>query len=441
MDVLDFFNGIIESRRNGCATGVCSVCSAHPMVLQAAMENALERDAPVLVEATANQVNQYGGYTGMTPERFRDFVYSLAQKCGFPAQRIILGGDHLGPFVWRERPAEEAMLLSEELVRAYVLAGFAKIHLDTSMHLGDDRKDSALDDETIAGRGARLCTAAEEAFSMRRERDILVTAPVYVIGSEVPSPGGLSGDEEALRPTSPERFIRSFEAFRDAFCDSGLADAFSRIVAFVVQPGVEFDCDTVYDYDSRAARELCAAIDKTGHSLVFEGHSTDYQTHDALSQLMRDGFGILKVGPALTFALREALIALEAVEKELLAGCDTRLSGFSDALEAVMLADPRHWRAYYTGSENEKRLARRYSYLDRSRYYLSERQVSQAIETLCDNLSSSGIPEVMLSQYLPSCYARVRAGELRNNPRSILREHIKATLRAYDIEPGGRSAT
>lgn len=438
MDVLDFFKDIIASRRNGHPKSVCSICSAHPIVLQAALENALEREAPVLVEATANQVNQHGGYTGMTPESFRSFVYSLAQKCSFPTQRIILGGDHLGPFAWRERPEEEAMRLSEELVQVYVLAGFEKIHLDTSMHLGDDDKDTTLDDKTIARRGARLCAAAEKAFLMRRKNDPLAAAPVYVIGSEVPTPGGLSGDEKTLRPTSPERFIRSFEAFRDVFSDSGLTDTFSRIVAFVVQPGVEFDCNNIYDYDSYAAHELSAAIDKTGHPLVFEGHSTDYQTQDALSQLACDGFGILKVGPALTFALREALFALEAIENELLTGHSAQRSGFSDALETVMLANPVNWRAYYTGSKNEQRLARRYSYLDRARYYLHERPVSQAIETLCGNLSNTGIPEVLLHQYLPYCYSRIRSGKLKNHPCDILREHIKATLRTYDIEPGCR---
>lgn len=38
--------------------------------------------------------------------------------------------------------------------------------------------------------------------------------------------------------------------------------------------------------------------------LVFEAHSTDYQTKEAYKQLVHDHFAILKVGPALTFAMR-----------------------------------------------------------------------------------------------------------------------------------------
>lgn len=435
MNSYDFFKDIIQSRRSRKPKGVCSICSAHPLVLQAALENALEQDMPVLIESTANQVNQHGGYTGMTPADFRDFVYSLARESGFPTDWIILGGDHLGPFVWRDWPAEEAMRLSEELVEAYVSAGYKKIHLDTSMHLGDDDKNAALSDDTIACRCARLCAAAEGAHEQLLECDTAAVPPLYVIGSEVPTPGGPQeeAEAEALRPTSPEQFIKSFQVFKEVFNGRNLSDAFSRIVAFVVQPGVEFCRDAVFDYDPTAARELCAAIDRIDHPLVFEGHSTDYQMPDALQQLVYDSIAILKVGPALTFALREALIALEIIEVELLADSAMRPSGFSAELETAMLTDDHHWRAYYTGTENEKRLSRRYSYLDRARYYLQEPEVAEAINILCENLEKTGIPEEMLSQYLPSCYARVRAGRLKNDPKSILTEHVKMVLRAYNV--------
>ncbi|MGL5511842.1 MAG: class II D-tagatose-bisphosphate aldolase non-catalytic subunit, partial [Sporomusa sp.] len=369
MNLHAFFKEIIQSRRSENAKSICSICSAHPLVLQAGLKNALEQNMPILIEATANQVNQFGGYTGMTPADFRDFVYSLSQECGFPVGRIILGGDHLGPFVWRDRPAEEAMRLSEELVQAYVSAGFEKIHLDTSMHLGDDDKNTVLSDSTIAHRCARLCIAAEKAFSLQLECKPGAAPPLYVIGSEVPTPGGPQEEAEAetLCPTSPERFIKSFHVFQEVFRSKNLSDAFSRIIAFVVQPGVEFYRNSVFDYDSKAAQELCAAIDRADLPLVFEGHSTDYQLPEALHQLVCDGVAILKVGPALTFALREALIALEQIENELLAGSAMQPSGFSNELEKAMMADNQYWCAYYTGTENKKRLSRRYSYLDRAR--------------------------------------------------------------------------
>ena len=63
------------------------------------MERAKQAQSYVLIEATANQVNQYGGYSGMTPSGFRDYVHTIAARVGFPQKYIILGGDHLGPHV------------------------------------------------------------------------------------------------------------------------------------------------------------------------------------------------------------------------------------------------------------------------------------------------------------------------------------------------------
>ena len=51
--------------------------------------------------------------------------------------------------------------------------------------------------------------------------------------------------------------------------------------------------------------------------LVYEAHSTDYQRPESYRNLVRDGFAILKVGPALTFAMREVLEALSLIEAEL----------------------------------------------------------------------------------------------------------------------------
>ncbi len=108
---------------------------------------------------------------------------------------------------------------------------------------------------------------------------------------------------------------------------AGLGDAWERVVAVVAQPGVEFGDDTVVAYDAVAAAGLAATV-RDAWPLVFEAHSTDYQRPDALVDLVRDGFAILKVGPWLTFAMREALFALEAIERELLGrryrGCALR---------------------------------------------------------------------------------------------------------------------
>src|SRR5882672_5815754 len=97
-----------QNRRSGSG-GVYSVCSAHPRVLETAIQSAMEDNTIFLVESTSSQVNQEGGYTGQVPQSFADFIYSTARRAGLPADQILLGGDHLGPFPWRDQDASIAM--------------------------------------------------------------------------------------------------------------------------------------------------------------------------------------------------------------------------------------------------------------------------------------------------------------------------------------------
>lgn len=388
--------------------------------------------SPLLVEATANQVNQFGGYTGMTPLMFRAYVNNIAARIGFPKERIILGGDHLGPLTWQHENAAEAMEKATQLVTDFVEAGFTKIHIDTSMKLKDDG-DGSLDPEVIALRGASLCAAAEEAFRRMGKGS---QRPVYVIGSEVPVPGGAQA-EEGLKVTGASDFEATVEMFRKDFLSKGLKEAWENVIAVVVQPGVEFGSNTVHDYDPDDAAELKQVLKKYP-DLVFEGHSTDYQKESALRRMVEDGIAILKVGPALTFALREGLLALELIEKELLYG-EARLSGFADVLDNVMLKDPGNWRNHYKGSELQMRLDRRYSYSDRCRYYLGDPQVVKSIDVLINNLRGTEIPMTLISQYFPSLYWKIRDGLMSNDPVELVKGNIKRTLDGY-FEASNRSA-
>ena len=303
------------------------------------MERAKKRGIPVLIEATANQVNQFGGYTGMKPANFYAYCIELAQKVGLSERSIILGGDHLGPLTWSKLGEEQAMANAQELVRQYVLAGFTKIHLDTSMRLASDPADKGLSDEVIAKRGATLCAAAEKAFQERARSVPNAQKPVYVIGSEVPIPGGAQEVEESISVTKPGDCKATISAFREAFEKNNLLQAWERVVAVVVQPGVEFGDRDVFEYNREAAKPLTAVL-KEYPSLIFEGHSTDYQTPQKLREMVEDGIAILKVGPALTFALREGLLALEQIERVLFEGKDIWLSGFASVLENAMLNTP-----------------------------------------------------------------------------------------------------
>lgn len=389
-------------------SGIPSICTAHPMVIESAMRSIAPTELPLLIEATCNQVNQDGGYTGMTPAGFRRFVEDIAARAGFPVARLILGGDHLGPNPWKHLPADQAMAKAEVLIRDYAAAGFTKLHLDCSMGCLDE--PVALDDAETSVRAARLAAMAEAS---RPQGGV---PPVYIIGTEVPIPGGALEEIEGLEVTSPDAAQTTFTVHRDAFAAAGLSDAFGRVIGLVVQPGVEFGNHNVVDFDPGTATELSSALrDMPG--LVYEAHSTDYQTRDALRALVRDGFAILKVGPGLTFVLREALYGLDAIARELFP--DARPQTLRAKMEAVMQAAPGNWDKYYHGTDAERALQRHFSYSDRIRYYWPDPAAVQAVAALFDLLGDRDLPETLIGQYLGGLYPDVRAGRLRPRARDL----------------------
>ncbi len=415
---------LVQLQKKGIPKGICSVCSANEYVIEASMERALKDNDYVLLESTANQVNQYGGYTGMTPEKFREFVYGIAEEAEFPKDKIILGGDHLGPLTWKSEDSDTAMKKAAVLIRDYVSAGYTKIHIDTSMHLGDDDKNKVLKTKVIADRGAVLCSTAEKAFNDLKSRNPDALQPVYVVGSEVPIPGGIQDEEEGVQVTKTKDLQDTIETFKDVFLKSGLEKAWKNVAAIVVQPGVEFGDETIHEYKPEAARELSRALKKYP-SIVFEGHSTDYQTAECLKQMVKDGIAILKVGPALTFALREALFALNFMENELFRyNAEIQMSNFIETLEAAMVRNPANWQKHYYGSGARLRYSRKYSFSDRARYYLPVKEVRESIEQLIDNLSSVDIPLTLIDQFMPVQYDRIRKGILENNPEALLKDRI-----------------
>lgn len=421
---------LLQNRAAAREKGLYACCSANEYVIRAALRRAKENDTVALVEATANQVDQNGGYTGMTPADFHGFLMGLADEEGIPRARVLCGGDHLGPLPWRQMPEAEAMPRAEELVRAYVEAGFSKIHIDTSMRLASDDPAAPLCDAVIARRGAQLCRAAEDAFARYERQHPGSPAPVYVVGSEVPIPGGAQENEDSVAVTRPKDCEATLAEFERAFAAQGLSSAWERVVALVVQPGVEFADESVIEYDHDAARELTGWL-KTHPGLVFEGHSTDHQPRECLRRMVQDGIAILKVGPALTFALREGLFALERIEQELYGMRDLPLSHFRAVLEQAMLEDTAQWAKYYHGSTAQKRYARAFSYSDRARYYLTSGKVKAATETLLKNLDTTGIPLALLSQYLPVQYARVHAGALSARAADLLVDRVGDCIDDY----------
>ena len=421
---------IVKAHKAGENIGVYSVCSAHPLVIEAALRRAKTDGTLALIEATSNQVNQDGGYTGMRPDDYREFVHKVAKEVDFPVSRIVLGGDHLGPNCWQDLSSDEAMQKSEILIEQYIEAGFRKIHLDCSMSCKGD--STPLDDEEVANRAARLCSVAESTWQLSGGE-----APIYIVGTEVPIPGGATEGIDSLQVTGANAAASTIDIHEAAFSRAGLESSWSRVIGLVVQPGVEFDHEKTVDYDSVKAADLSRAIENN-KQMIFEAHSTDYQTPENLRALVRDHFAILKVGPALTFALREALWALDQIEQEWIG--DTLCVNLRKTVLDTLNRNPTYWKNYYFSTGEQLNRDLQYSLSDRVRYYWPTKEIEDAVARLINSLEASPPPLTLLMQYMPVQYAAVRQKTISNKPKELLMHKIDEVLVQYSnaCNPGGR---
>jgi len=404
----------IDKNRSGISTGLPCFCTANELVLRAVFKYASDNQVPAVIEATCNQVNQDGGYTGMTASDFRDWIETLASEYSVAPENIILGGDHLGPNPWRHLSPEEAMDKADVIVRDYAAAGFRKIHLDASMACGGEPTPAF---ELVAQRAARLCKIAEHHSPHNEEL-------LYIIGTEVPIPGGETDDMQELSVTSVERLNETIDTHRQAFEREGLADVWPKIISVVTQPGVDFSHTAVHRFEPAKASELSTEV-KNFDNMSFEAHSTDYQPTEALAELVDKHFYFLKVGPELTFRMREAVFSLASIEDRLFP--EQERSGLIQAIDRAMNENTGHWTPYYRGDDKIVKQLMHFSYSDRIRYYWTVPGVRTALEKLFSNLSSVKIPETMASQF----FSNRAFGSLAVPAEQLASDHIALCINRY----------
>lgn len=426
---------IISQHKSGKEIGITSICSANYYVIKSAILNAKKNNQTLLIESTSNQVDQFGGYTGLTPIQFKETVFELAASLHLPLEDIILGGDHLGPNRWQNEISTSAIQKAQDQISAYVSAGFTKIHLDASMKCADDGdQNSPLNPSIVAERSAILCKASEEALTKSGDDNEL---PVYIIGTDVPPPGGAKEHQGNIHITSAAEVEETMKLTEKAFRKYNLNDAWERVIGVVVQPGVEFGDSEVFDYDRKKSKPLVKLIENYP-ILVYEAHSTDYQKKELLRQMVEDHFVFLKVGPWLTYAFREAVFALALIEMEMLSNKKgILLSNLIDIVDQRMLEFPKYWEKYYTASEEENKLKRKYSYSDRIRYYWSDKKVEESFQRLIKNLYENKIPLTLIRQYLPEEYNAISEGIISANPEEIIIRKITGVLEIYNYAISG----
>lgn len=406
-------NTLVAQNRAGHPIGLPCFCTANEHVLRAVLSFAAKTKFPTVIEATCNQVNQDGGYTGMTPKGFIAWLSDMAAHHGVPMDQLMLGGDHLGPNPWRHEPIEVAMQKARELVKDYVEAGFQKIHLDASMACGGEPNPTFAQ---IAARAADLCAIAEAHAPDPAKL-------VYVIGTEVPIPGGETVEPDTLDVTSVDRFHDTISTHRSAFAARGLDAAWGRVVSVVTQPGVDFGHSTIFPFNAEKAVPLSAAI-LAEDRLTYEAHSTDYQSTTALTDLVAHHFFFLKVGPELTFRFREAIWALTGIAQDMGLQSDPTVI---TVITNRMTQKPNYWQDYYTGSDADITRLRRFSYSDRIRYYWSDPEVAAALDALMATLSGVKLPETLVSQ----AFMGVEFGCIPTDAETLLESHVQRCIDRY----------
>jgi D-tagatose-1,6-bisphosphate aldolase subunit GatZ/KbaZ len=231
-------------------------------------------------------------------------------------------------------------------------------------------------------------------------------------------------------PTSAASARATLAAQKAGFERLASAEAWKRVIALVVQPGLEFGAAEIHHFDVASADGLSPVLDDYPQ-LAFEAHSTDYQQPVVFPLLAARRFAILKVGPALTFAYRQAVYALDQ------AAC---WHGFraeeplSATMERLMLSGPGHWARHYSGTDDEMRRLRHFSYADRIRYYWTQPEAETRIQAIHDSLAGKKLALPLLLQYFPPSVAE-RALELESDgialPRALIHAQVQEALLPY----------
>jgi len=419
---------ILRHQNQGQPRALYAACTANGFAIQAVLQQARRDGTPALIESTPGQVNLSGGYSGLTPDFFRRQVLQMAAENGLAPGQVILGGDHIGPHPWRHMRGGQAMQRAAALTAACVAAGYRKLHLDPVSPCGDDPllMDGSLPLELVSRRTAELCHVAEQAAEQAG-----ISPPIYVIGSDVPPPGGENGAAGPPSVTDPGRLRDFLSACRRAFQRRELLPAWERVCAVVVHTGAAFSPLAVHPYSSERLKPLASFI-RQDKRRVLEAHSTDFQTEAALAAMVKDHCRVLKVGPALTYALREALFALAEMERRILGTRkDVTRSRLPEVMERLMVAEPGFWQTYYQGSEQAQAHLRQHALSDRIRYYWARPEAEAARQQLFANLRRYSPPLDLVRECLPEAAEKIGAGRLANNPDAIVLDRVGQVTKIY----------
>ncbi|MFL2882670.1 MAG: class II D-tagatose-bisphosphate aldolase non-catalytic subunit [Pelagibacteraceae bacterium] len=342
-----------------------SFCTSNFDVLKIIMLFSKFNNLPILIESTSNQVNQNGGYTGLTPSKFAKKVYSLSSSLKLNKKKILLGGDHLGPLPWKNLSKKKALANAKILVKNCLKAKYKKIHIDTAIICKDEKKITRAD----------IISRCKLILNNIKDKELKNT--FLVVGTEVPFAGG--GQNSKIVPTKISSIKEEYDQYKILFDNRKLIK--NKKFSMVIEPGIEFFHNKVKRTNLKDFKKKLNFSKKNKFS--YEAHSSDYQKEKDLRKLVKNNFQFLKVGPELTYFFSKSIFAMENIEKKLF----KRVSNLKYKFDKVMKNNKKYWKLYYRGKPAKIEYLKFNSYLDRIRYYWNFSEINKSKLILESNIN------------------------------------------------------
>ena len=337
-----------------------SFCTGNESVINSAILFCKIYKLPLIIESTASQVNQYGGYTNKTPRKFSQMIQKMCKKNNYPFSKIILGADHLGPYPWKNYKNKVALKNSKYLLANVLKNNYKKIHIDTSYQLLEDK---LFDKNLFFSRSIDLIKKI-----IKQKKFFFIS-----VGTEVPPPG-----EEYKKnyKTSLDEFKLESKSYLKFFKSQN----FNYTFAMVIEPGMGFN-------NTKIKTPKIKYLDKfklysKQNKFFFEAHSCDYQNIKVLKQLVKKNFKFLKVGPELTYNFSKVIFNMEMIEKKHF----NKVSNIKKKIITIMRKNNRYWHEHYPSNISNKELISHK--LDRIRYYWNYKNVIKSLKILKQNINT-----------------------------------------------------
>ncbi len=350
-------------------------------LLRAALELSKEKDFPLILIASRNQVDgdEFGGgyVCGFDQKRFVAKTNEIAEEIGYD-NLCYFCRDHGGPWQRdKERagrlPVNEAMKIAKRSYIEDIESGFHLLHIDPTK---DPFCGKVVPLDLVLHRTLELIETVEA-----KRKELGIEGVAYEVGTEETMGGLISA--EAF-----EGFIRELKA--------KLSEWNLPMPLFVVgQTGTLTRLTSnVGSYDRATAGTLSRIVEKYGTGL--KEHNGDYLSNEILLEHPIIGVTAMNVAPEFGLVETEALLELCATEEKF---TEEKKRSNVKAIVSKYAIGGERWRKWMVGGKREASVkeiaanAEDVALITKmcGHYTLNEPEVKEALSKLYGNLSALGL--------------------------------------------------